>query len=54
MLTSHSDNSSIGTTLQADLEEMKEDLANFFYVVMGCLVFLMQPGFALLEAGSVR
>ena len=30
------------------------NLNNFFLIVMGCIVFLMQAGFAFLEAGAVR
>jgi len=33
---------------------MKENMDNFFIIVMGCIVFLMQAGFAFLEAGAVR
>ena len=33
---------------------MKENLDNFFIIVMGVIVFLMQAGFAFLEAGAVR
>ena len=37
-----------------DLNVLKENMNAFFLVVMGCVVFLMQCGFAFLEAGSVR
>jgi len=33
---------------------MKANLDNFFIIVMGVIVFLMQAGFAFLEAGAVR
>ena len=33
---------------------MKNNVDNFFLIVMGIVVFLMQCGFAFLEAGSVR
>ena len=33
---------------------MKNNVDNFFLIVMGIIVFLMQCGFAFLEAGSVR
>lgn len=32
----------------------KKNINGFFLIVMGCIVFLMQCGFAFLEAGSVR
>merc|ERR1739838_1276270 len=35
-------------------EILAGNLNNFFLIVMGCIVFLMQAGFAFLEAGSVR
>lgn len=44
-----------------DFEELKgsvnvvsSNLDQFFLIVMGCLIFFMQAGFAFLEAGSVR
>merc|ERR1712012_1356758 len=33
---------------------MQGNMDNFFLIVMGCIVFLMQAGFAFLEAGAVR
>ena len=33
---------------------MKNNVDNFFLIVMGIVVFLMQCGFAFLEAGAVR
>ena len=33
---------------------MKNNLDSFFIIVMGIVVFLMQCGFAFLEAGAVR
>ena len=36
------------------LEILEQSVDTFFLVVMGCIVFLMQAGFAFLEAGSVR
>ena len=33
---------------------MKNNVDNFFLIVMGIIVFLMQCGFAFLEAGAVR
>ena len=35
-------------------EMLEGNLDNFFLIVMGCIVFLMQAGFAFLEAGAVR
>ena len=40
--------------LEFDVETLKEDIDAFFLIVMGCIVYFMQCGFALLEAGSVR
>ena len=37
-----------------EIENIKSYLDSFFLIVMGCIVFLMQCGFALLEAGAVR
>ena len=37
-----------------DLEELKENLNSFYKINMSILVFLMQCGFAFLEAGCVR
>ena len=42
------------STLDFDGETLKEGINAFFLIVMGCFVFFMQCGFALLEAGSVR
>ena len=33
---------------------MKTNLDSFFIIIMGIVVFLMQCGFAFLEAGAVR
>ena len=35
-------------------EELKENINAFFLIAMAIMVFFMQAGFALLEAGSVR
>ena len=40
--------------LDEDLASVKANVDAFFLIVMGCIVFLMQCGFAFLEAGSVR
>ncbi|XP_072034499.1 putative ammonium transporter 1 [Amphiura filiformis] len=43
--------------ISSDLSEMqslKKNMDDFFLIIMGCLVFFMQAGFAFLEAGSVR
>ena len=37
-----------------DFDTWKENMDALFLIVMGCIVFFMQCGFALLEAGSVR
>jgi len=34
--------------------DLNQSVDHFFLIVMGCIVFLMQCGFAFLEAGSVR
>merc|ERR1719193_1370484 len=36
------------------MEDLNKNIDGFFLIVMGCIVFLMQCGFAFLEAGSVR
>lgn len=38
----------------SDLDILKENMNVFFLILMGIIIFLMQAGFALLEAGSVR
>lgn len=38
----------------ASLEALSSNLDQFFLIIMGCLIFFMQTGFAFLEAGSVR
>ena len=44
------------TTLSPEeaLEELKENINSFYLINMSTLVFLMQCGFAFLEAGCVR
>ena len=37
-----------------DLEGLKENIDAFFLFALAIMVFLMQAGFALLEAGAVR
>ena len=37
-----------------DLEGLKENINAFFLFSLAIMVFLMQAGFALLEAGAVR
>ena len=39
---------------EINLEVLVANVDNFFLIVMGCIVFLMQCGFAFLEAGCVR
>ena len=38
----------------ADIDVLKHNIDDLFHITMGCFVFFMQPGFAFLEAGSVR
>ena len=42
------------TETELELDVLKGNIDAFFLIVMGCIVFLMQCGFAFLEAGSVR
>ncbi|XP_046378148.2 putative ammonium transporter 1 isoform X1 [Haliotis rufescens] len=42
------------TSLQKGLDDLKINLDQFFLIVMGMVVYLMQCGFAFLEAGAVR
>jgi Amt family ammonium transporter len=42
------------TETELELDMLKGNIDCFFLIVMGCIVFLMQCGFAFLEAGSVR
>jgi Amt family ammonium transporter len=42
------------TETELELDMLKGNMDGFFLIVMGCIVFLMQCGFAFLEAGSVR
>ena len=42
------------TDNESDMDTLKENVDALFLIVMGCIVFFMQCGFALLEAGSVR
>ena len=39
---------------ESDMNVLEENVDALFLIVMGCIVFFMQCGFALLEAGSVR
>ena len=43
-----------GSLGKLDLEGLKVNIDAFFLFSMAILVFLMQAGFALLEAGAVR
>ena len=38
----------------SQIVSVQSNLDNFFLIIMGIVVFLMQCGFAFLEAGSVR
>jgi hypothetical protein len=40
--------------LEARIENDEANLNQFFLLIMGAVVMLMQAGFAFLEAGSVR
>ena len=40
--------------LQQMIEDDRNNLNQFFLLIMGAIVLLMQSGFAFLEAGSVR
>jgi Amt family ammonium transporter len=42
------------TSAPSDIDVMKVNVDHFFLLVNGMIVFLMQAGFAFLEAGSVR
>ena len=37
-----------------NIKVMQDNINSFFLIVMGIVVFLMQCGFAFLEAGAVR
>ena len=52
--TTISSTTTSSTTTPFDSEALKTNLDNFFLIVMGIVVFLMQCGFAFLEAGAVR
>ena len=47
----HGFNSPISANI---LDDLKVNLDGFFLIIMGIIIFLMQCGFALLEAGAVR
>ena len=40
--------------LRGLIEHDRENINQFFLLIMGAIVLLMQSGFAFLEAGSVR
>lgn len=42
------------TELNNKFDQLYDDVNAFFIITMGILVFLMQGGFAFLEAGAVR
>ena len=55
--TMDTDMPSLNTTVTALEESLKVLMFNtdsFFLVIMGIIVFMMQLGFAFLEAGAVR
>ncbi|XP_023320854.1 putative ammonium transporter 1 [Eurytemora carolleeae] len=41
-------------TTPSEMQQLKDNMDNFFLVMMGCIILFMQAGFAFLEAGSVR
>ena len=45
---------STNAELEARIENDEANLNQFFLLIMGAVVMLMQAGFAFLEAGSVR
>ena len=47
-------NTATAAAIAADLGVAKKEVDTFYILFAGCLVFLMQAGFATLEAGSVR
>lgn len=48
------DNSTDMNSLQKEIEMLKVNLDSFYLVMMSIIIFLMQCGFAFLEAGAVR
>ena len=44
----------VSSTLEIRAEDKGQDLIQFLYVVAGAMIFIMQSGFAMLCAGSVR
>ena len=50
------DNATIDTTAapMSDIDILKANTNDFFLIIIGMVIFLMQAGFAFLEAGSVR
>ena len=52
--TDMSGNETSLSTLDASLKVLMQNTDSFFLIIMGIIVFLMQCGFAFLEAGAVR
>ena len=48
------DNETSLTSVDASLKALMQNTDSFFLIIMGIIVFLMQCGFAFLEAGAVR
>ena len=46
--------SEVQNSTQDPIILLKHNIDDLFHITMGCFVFFMQPGFAFLEAGSVR
>ena len=53
-MSSIGENAAAIAALQAEMAMAKKEENTFYVFVAACLVFLMQCGFATLEAGSVR
>jgi Amt family ammonium transporter len=44
----------LDSTQDPAIISLQQNIDDLFHITMGCFVFFMQPGFAFLEAGSVR
>ena len=42
------------TSVEEEINSLQYNIDDLSHITMGCFVFFMQPGFAFLEAGSVR
>jgi hypothetical protein len=52
--TDMSGNETLLSSVDASLKVLMQNTDSFFLIIMGIIVFLMQCGFAFLEAGAVR